>query len=192
VQIRRLKLLGIKVSKSFGEQVTHLVWCNGSGTRVAAAVLMGVIVVNTGWIDKFEESRGNVLDSEHQVVSGIQRTEAAAAVLSLSGKRARSAVSLCTTKIDPPKKDGQQGWSVAKRTSKARLTGYSKIRENRYLFYIIGRDQRSCLVTADSNAMSTNLPSYLPACCYLLIYLKTGQLLATLILKFPLLFIVAL
>ena len=134
MQIKRLKLLGIKVSKSFGEQVTHLVWCNGSGTRVAAAVLMGVIVVNTGWIDKFEESRGNVLDSEHQVVSGIQRTEAAAAVLSLSGKRALSAVSLRTTKIDPPKKDGQQGWSMAKRTLEARLTGHSTFREKKTFF----------------------------------------------------------
>lgn len=164
-------MLGIKVSKSFGEQVTHLVWCNGSGTRVAAAVLMGVIVVNTGWIDKFEESRGNVLDSEHQVVSGIQRTEAAAAVLSLSGKRARSTVSLCTTKIDPPKKDGQQGWSMAKRTSKARLTGYSRILEKRYFSDCIGRDLGHCLGTVDSNAVPINLPIYLPAYCYLLIYL---------------------
>lgn len=167
MQIKRLKLLGIKVSKTFGEQVTHLVWYNGSGTRVAAAVLMGVIVVNTGWIDKFEESRGNVLDSEHQVVSGIQRTEAAAAVLSLSGKRARSAVSLCTTKIDPPKKDGQQGWSMAKRTSKARVTGYSRIRENRHLSERIGRDLRPCLPTVDCNAVPTNLSIYLPTIIYL-------------------------
>ena len=118
-------MLGVKVSKSFGEQVTHLVWSNGSGTRVAAAVLMGIIVVNIAWIDKFEDCRGKVCDSEHQVVSGIQRTEAAAAVLSLSDKPTRSTVSqLRTAKIDP-KKDDHRGWTVVNRTSKARLTGDS-------------------------------------------------------------------
>ena len=121
---KKLKLLGVKVSKSFGEQITHLVWSNGSETRVAAAVLMGIIVVNTGWIDKFEECRGTVCDSEHQVVSGIQRTEAAAAVLSLSDRPTRLAVSqLRAAKIDFPKAEGHRGRTRAHWTSTARLTG---------------------------------------------------------------------
>ena len=126
VYVKKLKLLGIKVLKSFGEEVTHLIWYNGSGARVAAAVVMGIFVVNTGWIDKLEECQGNFYDSEHQITNGIQPTQAVAAVFQLIDNPARSNMSqLSTAKIDSPKKIGHRGWT------KSRLTGDAEVRARR-------------------------------------------------------------
>ena len=87
--------LGATVSTSFGENITHLVWSNGSTARLAAAIILGITVVDPSWIEGCNNAGKKVDESccQVKVVSGILAHDATAAVLAMSITNASSSSS---------------------------------------------------------------------------------------------------
>ena len=83
------------MSTSFGENITHLVWSNGSTARLAAAIILGITVVDPSWIEVCNNAGKKVDESccQVKVVSGILAHDATAAVLAMSITNASSSSS---------------------------------------------------------------------------------------------------
>jgi hypothetical protein len=74
---------------TFGETVTHLVWSNGTHSRLAAAIVLGIKVVSPGWINECKQCR-NKADESNYIIMDVSQEDAVAAVMSYSNDSSRS------------------------------------------------------------------------------------------------------
>jgi hypothetical protein len=88
VNAKSLKSLGAKIAVTFGETVTHLVWSNGTHSRLAAAIVLGIKVVSPGWINECKQCQNKVDESDYTVID-ISQNDAVAAIMLRSNDSSR-------------------------------------------------------------------------------------------------------